>query len=61
MMKTKKNNMKKCCATRICSRVYYGFRTGWKYRYCMLDKLCFWRGGKEVSDNNVCQYWRNTK
>ena len=53
--------MKKCCATCICSRVAYGFRTGWKYRYCMLDESCTWRGGKQVSDNHVCKHWRNTK
>lgn len=53
--------MKKTCENCICSRVSYGFRTGWKYLYCMLDEHSFWRGGKEVSSNHVCKYWRNTK
>ena len=50
---------KRCCANCICSRVSYGFRTGWKYLYCMLDEPSFWRGGKEVLSNHVCKYWRD--
>ena len=54
-------NMKKTCENCLCSRVVYGFRAGWKYLYCMLDEPSIWRGGKEVSSNHVCKYWRNTK
>ena len=54
-------NMKKTCENCICSRLDYGFRTGWKYLYCMLDEPSFWYGGKKVSSNHVCKYWRNTK
>lgn len=53
--------MKKTCENCICVRVSYGFRTGWKYLYCMLDEPSFWIGGKEVSSSHVCKYWRNTK
>ena len=45
----------------ICSRIGYGFRTGWKYLYCMLDEPSIWRGGKPVAGNHVCKHWRNTK
>ena len=55
------SEFKKCCENCICSRIEYGFRTGWKYLYCMLDEPSFWRGGKAVSGNHVCKYWRNTK
>ena len=53
--------MKKTCENCLCSRVVYGFRTGWKYLYCMLDEPSIWKDGKEVSPNHVCKYWRNTK
>lgn len=56
-----KCNIKKTCENCICSRVSYGFRTGWKYMYCMLDEPSTWIGGKEVSPNHTCKYWRNTK
>ncbi len=45
----------------ICSRIGYGFRTGWKYLYCMLDEQSIWRGGKPVDGSYVCKHWRNTK
>ena len=53
--------MKKTCENCICSRTTYGFRTGWKYLYCMLDEPSSWMGGKEVSPNHVCEHWRCTK
>ena len=53
--------MKKTCATCLCSKVKYGLRTGWKYLYCMLDEPSYWIGGKEVSSDHVCEYWRCTK
>lgn len=49
------------CSNCICSRIEYGFRTGWKYLYCMLDEPSTWRGGKPVAGNHVCKYLRNTK
>ena len=56
------NNMSsKNCSNCICSRIEYGFRTGWKYLYCMLDEPSAWRGGKPVAGNHVCKHWRNTK
>jgi hypothetical protein len=53
--------MKKTCANCLCSKVKYGLRTGWKYLYCMLDESSYWMGGKEVSSEYVCEYWRCTK
>lgn len=49
--------MKKTCENCVHSEVSYGFRTGWKYLYCMLDEPY----GKKVSLIHVCKYWRNTK
>jgi hypothetical protein len=50
--------MKKTCKNCRYSKTSCGFKTGWEYLYCILDESCFWKGGKRVSPDYVCEYWK---